>query len=528
MTMAALRGRDFVQYRLSKTSTKQVAIVFGRKTMGGCAALMLLLTLTAGPSVHDAVAAGVAPIPRSDLSETDRQRVLAVTAPTADFSRAEPFEQMQGGAGTVDKRVNADIFSHPAANLSFEGRQEFMVGNGLFRKDWVSSPASTLASDGLGPLFNARSCQACHVKDGRGTVPGIDPEDKSEAMALLIRFALPSGAPDPVYGRQLQPFAVTGLSGEGRLRIAYEPVSVELAGGETVVLQRPDYTIDTPGYGPLDPDVRLSARLAPPMLGLGLLDAIHPDDILKNIDTPQARRDAVSGQPNWVIDAASGQKVLGRFGWKADQSSVKRQSAEAFFMDMGLSTPLREDPYGDCTAQQAPCRALPHGVQKEQGDHEVPGNLIDFVTVYSSNLALPQRRDVSGPKVLAGKKLFYEANCIACHVPKYVTRRDAERPEHQFQLIWPYTDMLLHDMGEGLADEDGKETLQREWRTPPLWGIGLTKTVNPNATWLHDGRARTLLEAVLWHGGEAKAARDRVVAMSPEDRANLIRFLESL
>lgn len=502
--------------------------MFARKTMGGCAALILISTLVTGTVNQGAFASDAALMQRPDLSETDRQRVLTVTAPTADFSKAEAFEQMQGGAGTVIKRVNADIFSHPAANLSFEGRQEFMVGNGVFRKDWISSPASTLASDGLGPLFNARSCQACHVKDGRGTVPGLDPEDKSEAMALLIRFALPSGAPDPVYGRQLQPFAVPGLAGEGRLRIAYSPVNIELAGGETVVLQRPDYTVDALGYGPLDPNVRLSARLAPPMLGLGLLEAIHPQDILNNIDTQQTRRDAVSGRPNWVTDPESGQKVLGRFGWKADQPSVKRQSAEAFFMDMGLSTPLREDPYGDCTAQQAPCRTLPHGVQKEQGDHEVPGNLIDFVTVYSANLALPQRREVSSQKVLAGKRLFYEANCIACHVPKYVTRRDAARPEHQFQLIWPYTDMLLHDMGEGLADEDGKETLQREWRTPPLWGIGLTKTVNPNATWLHDGRARTLLEAILWHGGEAQAARDRVVAMSPEDRANLIQFLESL
>jgi len=194
-----------------------------------------------------------------------------------------------------------------------------------------------------------------------------------------------------------------------------------------------------------------------------------------------------------------------------------------------LSTPLAPNHYGDCTDRQPQCLAMPHGAQPALGEHEVPGDLLEFVKIYSQNLALPLRRDVGDARVLAGKKLFYESNCIACHVPKYVTRRDAPRAEHRFQLIWPYTDLLLHDMGEGLADgqPDG-EANGREWRTPPLWGIGLTRTVNPNATWLHDGRARTLLEAVLWHGGEAQAARDRVVAMTRQERADLIRFLESL
>ncbi|KAG1434109.1 hypothetical protein G6F57_021741 [Rhizopus arrhizus] len=172
---------------------------------------------------------------------------------------------------------------------------------------------------------------------------------------------------------------------------------------------------------------------------------------------------------------------------------------------------------------------MPHGAQPRFGPEEVPAKLMDFVTIYSTNLAVPARRDADDARVLAGKKLFYEANCVACHVPKYVTSRNAKQPEHRFQLSWPYTDLLVHDMGEGLADgvSDG-EANGREWRTPPLWGIGLTKTVNPNATWLHDGRARTLLEAVLWHDGAGKPARDRVVAMTPEERADLIRFLESL
>lgn len=494
--------------------------------------VLLLLTALASAS------AGA----RSDLSAEELQRVRGITAPTRDFSAPESFETMQAGATTIKKLINADIFSHPSGNMTFEGRQQFLVGNGLFRKDWVSAPSSTQASDGLGPLFNARSCQACHVKDGRGTVPGFDPLERSDAVALLLRLSVPpvteaertalakgdiAALPEPMYGTQLQNFAVAGLPSEGRLEIDYSPIPVKLAGGETATLMQPTYRIEDLGYGPMRADTQISPRLAPPMIGLGLLEAIHEDDILGQVGADKG--DGISGKPNWVEDLRTGKKVLGRFNWKAGQPTVEQQSAAAFSNDMGLSSPLFPSHYGDCTPAQTECHKMPHGAQPHLGEHEVPERLMEFVTIYSTNLAVPQRRDTDDARVLAGKKLFYEANCIGCHTPKYVTRRDAKQPEHQFQLIWPYTDMLLHDMGEGLADGVGEgEANGREWRTPPLWGIGLTRVVNPNATYLHDGRARTLLEAILWHGGEAQAARDRVVNMSPQERADLIRFLESL
>ncbi|AZY49930.1 di-heme oxidoreductase family protein [Bordetella avium] len=479
---------------------------------------------------------------RSDLSVEDRKRVEAITAPATDFSASESFEAMQAGAATVKKLINADIFSHPSGNMKFEGRQQFLVGNGLFRKNWVSAPASTQASDGLGPLFNARSCQACHVKDGRGTVPGFDPLERGDAVALLLRLSVPpvtegerealakgdlAAFPEPLYGTQLQNFAVAGLPSEGRMEIDYTPLTVQLAGGEVATLMQPVYRIEDLGYGPMRADTQISPRLAPPMIGLGLLEAIHEDDILAHAQADKG--DGISGKPNWVRDVRTGEMSLGRFNWKAGQPTVEQQSAAAFSNDMGLSTPLFPSHYGDCTPAQKACFDMPHGAQPHLGEHEVPARLMDFVTLYSTNLGVPQRRDSDDARVLAGKKLFYEANCVGCHVPKYVTRRDAKQPEHQFQLIWPYTDLLLHDMGDGLADgvSEGQAN-GREWRTPPLWGIGLTKVVNPNATYLHDGRARTLLEAILWHGGEAQAARDRVVAMTPAERADLIRFLESL
>ncbi|MDZ5699799.1 di-heme oxidoredictase family protein [Chelativorans sp. M5D2P16] len=479
------------------------------------------------------------PAPRDDLSEKDRARVEKVTRPTTDFTAAERFERRQAGAATSTKRVNADAYSHPSANLKFEDEQRFLLGNGLFRKEWVSAPSSTQASDGLGPLFNARACQSCHIKDGRGHAPA---SRKDAAVSLLVRLSVPptekqeeairdgrlSVVPEPVYGGQLQDFAVAGLPAEGRVRIDYAEVPVRLGDGEIVRLRRPKLSIDNPGFGPLHPDVMLSARVAPPMIGLGLLEAIDRGDILVREDPQDADGDGISGRARWVRDKA-GEWHLGRFGWKGNAMSVEQQTADAFFGDMGLSTPLVPDHWGECTKAEGACRELPHGAQPHLGAEEVPAELLDLVVFYSQNLAVPARRDVDDPSVLAGKQVFYEAGCTNCHTPKFVTRRDAAVPALAFQLIWPYTDLLLHDMGEGLADHRPEGTATGyEWRTPPLWGIGLAKTVHGEATFLHDGRARTLLEAILWHGGEAKAARDRVVEMDKADRDNLIRFLESL
>ena len=498
------------------------------------AVLALLLVVTASAT------AGAALSWRDDLSPKDRARVQSVTAPATDFSKPERFERMSAGATSTDASVTRDVFSQFLANLTFEGEQAFKMGNGLFRKTWVSSPSSTQASDGLGPLFNARACQECHLKDGRGNPPvgdaravsmflrlSVPPKTEAEHAALAARDLL--RIPEPVYGGQLQNFAVSGVPAEGEMRITYEDVPVALAGGETATLRKPAYDIADLAYGPMAEDVQISPRVAPPMIGVGLLEAIHPGDILAHADPDDADGDGISGRPSMVRDPASGELVLGRFGWKASVPDVMTQSADAFSGDMGLSTAPNPAVWGDCTETQVACREAPHGVQPRLGDEEAPAEVLDLVAFYSRNLAVPVRRDIDDPEVLAGKGLFYAFGCAACHVPKYVTSRDAPQPEHRFQLIWPYTDLLLHDMGPGLADgAPVGDASGSEWRTPPLWGIGLTETVNGHTNFLHDGRARSLLEAVLWHGGEAEAARQRVVDASPEERAALIRFLESL
>ena len=478
---------------------------------------------------------------RDDLSDGDRVRVEAVTRPAGTFNAAEPFEAMPGGATTSKARFDANAFSHPSANLSFEARQRFFVGNGLFRKVWVASPSSTAASDGLGPLYNARGCQRCHLKDGRGHPPA-GPDDA--ATSMLVRLSVPPMTeaeaasiaslegpriPEPTYGGQLQDLAVPGLPAEGRIALAWEEHDVALAGGETVTLRRPVLDIVDLASGPLAPGTMTSLRVANPMIGLGLLEAIPAADILANADPDDGDGDGISGRASVVRNHETGEPMLGRFGWKAGNPTIRTQAADAFSNDMGLSTALFRETWGDCTETQTDCRSMPDGIQAHLGDDEVSDEMLDLVTFYARNLAVPVRRDVGDADVLAGKALFYEAGCAACHIPKYVTSRNAVEPELRFQLIWPYTDMLLHDMGEGLADGRPVGAASgSEWRTPPLWGVGLTRTVNGHDFLLHDGRARGVLEAILWHGGEAEAARERVVGMTPQERAALIHFVESL
>ncbi len=478
---------------------------------------------------------------RTDLSEKDRARVAAITELTEIFDHAQKFEVMSGGAATSLAKLNSNAFSHPSANLKGKQRSDFFVGNGVFKKVWVSSPASTHASDGLGPLFNARSCQRCHLKDGRGHPPE-GPDDLATSMFLRISIppvteeelaALASKEkltiPDPNYGTQLQDLAVPGLPSEGRMRITYKEFDVPLSGGETATLRRPSYSVDQLGYGPLHPDAMLSPRVSPQMIGLGLLEAIHPGDILAKADPDDRDGDGISGKPQMVRSEGSNDLTLGRFGWKATSPTVAIQSAGAFAGDIGISSSHIPNPFGECTELQEECLNMPTGVQDRLGPFEISDKIFDLVVSYSKNLAVPARRDVDDTAVLSGKRVFYEAGCTACHTPNYVTSREAESPEHRFQLIWPYTDMLLHDMGDGLADNRPVgDATGREWRTAPLWGIGLTETVNGHSYFLHDGRARSLLEAVLWHGGEAQAARDAVVSMPPQDRADLITFLGSL
>lgn len=476
-------------------------------------------------------------VPRT---EAEAARIGKVLAPLDPLALPPPlaFEALPGGAATAKPRaLNRQAFSHPSGNMDFEKRADFFVGNGFFQKLWVTAPSSTLGSDGLGPLYNARSCQRCHLMDGRGHPPSGLPGD--DAVSLLLQLGRLGGPempeipdylpmePDPIYGHQIQDFAAPGLAPEGQVVLEYEEVPVELAGGETVALRRPGFSVRDLAYGPLDPETRISARIAPPMIGVGLLEAVPAERILSLADPEDADGDGISGRPNVVWSREADGPALGRFGWKAGQPTVAAQSAVAFSNDLGISSPTQPAAWGDCTAGEETCRTAPMGAVG--GETEIEAEAFDMVVFYSRNLAVPGRRNADDPEVLRGREMFHAAGCAACHVPSHVTARLSDQPEQSFQLIWPYTDMLLHDMGPDL--DDGKPEARAtgaEWRTAPLWGIGLTEIVSGEVALLHDGRARNVLEAVLWHGGEAAAARERVIGLSPEDRAALIAFVESL
>ncbi|WP_083656752.1 di-heme oxidoredictase family protein [Mongoliimonas terrestris] len=479
-------------------------------------------TGTLAPAAPDAAD----PLPhRTDLSAKDRARVARVLAPPSDPSVLEPFEPMPGGGATTRIRRGPESFRQPAGTLATDDLQTFGLGNALFRKLWVAAPSSTQASDGLGPLYNARACDGCHINDGRGRSAG------GEGFILRLATLSPDGAaaPHPLYGAQLQDRAAPGLPREGAVAVTWTEEPVTLADGTVVSLRRPTYAVAEPGYGPPDPPLVVSPRVAPPMIGLGLLEAIHEGDILAGADPDDANGDGISGRPNFVPDPAGGGPVLGRFGWKAGAPTLSAQTAQAFAADMGLSTTLHPAPAGDCTAAQPDCLARPHGVQPRLGPVEIPDPVLDLVTFYARTVAAPVRETATEPSVLAGKAVFHAVGCAACHTPKFVTRRDAALPALAFQLVWPYSDLLLHDMGEALADAlpEGDAT-GREWRTAPLWGLGHTQAVSGRVELLHDGRARSVLEAILWHGGEAAPARDRVVALSTPDREALLAFLASL
>ncbi|KAA0995803.1 c-type cytochrome [Pseudomonas sp. ANT_J12] len=450
------------------------------------------------------------------------------------FTTAEPGEARSGGAATV-RKTDQNSFSLPSANLPPSRRVDFSVGNSFFRSPWVIAPSTTTARDGLGPLFNTNACQNCHIKDGRGHPPT---PDATNAVSMLVRLSIPDApayakviehlgvVPEPVYGGQLQDMSVPGVAPEGKVRVDYTPVPIRFKDGTEVELRKPVLQITQLGYGPMHPDTRFSARVAPPMIGLGLLEAIPDEAILANAEAQAKDKNGIAGRPNQVWDDAQQKTVLGRFGWKAGQPNLNQQNVHAFSGDMGLTTSLR--PFDDCTDAQTACKQAPNG-NGPNGEPEVSDNILRLVLFYSRNLAVPARRDINAPQVLAGKNLFFQAGCQSCHTPKYTTAANAAEPELANQVIRPYSDLLLHDMGDGLADNRSEfKASGRDWRTPPLWGIGLTQAVSGHTQFLHDGRARNLLEAVLWHGGEASAAQQQVLSFNAEQRAALLAFLNSL
>ncbi len=429
------------------------------------------------------------------------------------------------GGDTTRHDDSRNSLSFPAPDLSAAERRRFEVGDSFFTKNWVTAPSSTEARDGLGPTFNAQACSSCHVLDGRGAPP--DPAGEDARLGLLLRLSVPgttpTGAPaeHPVYGGQLQDRGILDVPAEGRIAVTTETIHGSYGDGSEYTLTKPTYTVADPEFGPLGDDTMVSPRLAPQVIGMGLLEAVPEEVLLAAADPDDTDGDGISGRPNRVWDERTGERVVGRFGWKANVPTIEAQAAGAFHGDIGITSTRHPDE--NCPAGQDACAAAIDG-----GSPELTDDRLAAVTFYGRTLAVPAMRDVDDDDVRNGSEVFDELGCAACHAPA-LTTGPSDIATLSDQEIHPYTDLLLHDMGPGLADgRPDFEATGSEWRTPPLWGLGIVDDVNGGRFLLHDGRATTFEEAILWHGGEGAAAAEAFRTLPAEDRAKLIAFLEAL
>jgi CxxC motif-containing protein (DUF1111 family) len=431
------------------------------------------------------------------------------------------FPSLPLAAGQLTNFIRSSSgFDNLPDSLTGEDITKHRAGDGNFDAVFVTAPAKI--NSGLGPLFNNNSCAGCHIKDGRGLVEkgqllirvsSSNNKEFAESLTALAKYhreaasGLENTPPFPGLGNQIQDSAVYGMTPEAIVAINWQEEKGKYGDGKEYSLRSPLVKITTPEGQILDRDIQISPRLPQPVFGLGLLEAIDESTLRNLEDIDDRDRDGISGKINRVWDAKAKKVAIGRFGWKASHPSLEQQIAAAYVNDMGITNPL-----------------FPEG----NGTTDIDPQTLEENTFYVQTLGAPVRSFWNDSKVKQGEKLFNDAQCASCHLTEMKTGNSQIKVVAN-QTIHPYTDLLLHDLGKGLADNRPDFLASgTEWRTQSLWGLGLTKTVLPDATYLHDGRARTLEEAILWHGGEAEVAKENFRTMSADDRDRLIKFLNSL
>ena len=471
---------------------------------------------------------------------TARRALLVATlgfvslAVVANGDVLEPAALSAGPLTTAE--TGAAAYAIPVAGLSGEQQEAFAQGKEQFNEAWVVAPDPN-GVWGLGPTFNEDRCAHCHVNNGRAGAPA---DRGLGERGYLVRLSVPGltaeggPLPHPVYGDQLQNRGVAErVPAEGSVLVTYQPKEVAMGDGEQIALRVPTLEFRNLAFGELGKDAMLSPRVAPAMVGLGLLEAVPEQAILQIAKEQQAL--GYRGMPNYVYDYEIAAPALGRFGWKANQPNIRQQTAAAFHGDIGATTFMF--PEENCPSAQKQCLELP-SASKCGGQGGCTGNTfrpevipsrLNNISLYLQALAVPARRNVNDDAFKRGEKLFADAQCSVCHVPELKTGPKTPVAAAANLTFRPYTDLLLHDMGEDLADHrpDFKAS-GTQWRTAPLWSIGLLKTVNGHGDLLHDGRARNVTEAILWHGGEAQKSREAFRTMSKADRDALVKFVESL
>ena len=465
-------------------------------------------------------------------------------------------EESKPGGDTTASFKPFPSFQLPAANLNDDLKPNFHAGKALANQPWVKAPTVTFARDGLGPIYNARTCLTCHIKGGKGFIPA---DNKTPLTSTLVRLSIlpefsPLDAvekiqtlktsghlPHPVYGDQIQSQSISlahqlrhsqkpgvlkhDVAPEAYIHINWQEKVFTYPDQSQINLRFPELDFKYLGYGDINEDAVFSIRVAPMIHGMGLISLISDDDILALSDENDGNQDGISGRPNQVWNVETQRTEIGRFGLKANKPTLEMIVSGAFTNDLGITNSLA--PNQPCTDLQPTCLNMPDGNDDE--GVELPDHLLKMVVNFNRNLAPVVRRTPKHKEVLAGRDLFYQSGCHQCHNPGFTTQKSSEFPHLSQQRIWPYSDFLLHDMGPELAD--GRPDFLasgNEWRTPPLWGVGLLSQVNGMSTLLHDGRARTVEEAILWHGGEAELAKNRFVQLQKQDRERLIQFVNSL
>lgn len=429
------------------------------------------------------------------------------------------------GGDTTRPLATAEAFTFISANAPSKVKGGFTFGNQLFNTVWVPAPGPQTTTDGLGPVFNREACSDCHINNGRGLPP---PEVGAPMDSMLVRLSVPGedqhGGPlgVPGYGDQLQDRGVDGVPAEGRAIIEWEEIAGSYDEGTPYSLRKPTVLFADLAFGPMPGDLMTSPRVANPVIGLGLLEIVSDDLLYALADPDDADLDGISGRVNVVWDTRDKTMATGKFGWKANAPNLTNQNSGAALGDMGITTPIR--PKDNCEAEQELCVA-----SATHDSVEMTKAFLNQMNVYTRRLAVPRQRGPGLPEVIRGQTQFLEAGCQGCHMTTLETGVDPRSQDLAEQTIHPFTDLLLHDMGEGLSD--GRPDFLAtgsEWRTAPLWGIGLTKKVTGHERYLHDGRARGLEEAILWHGGEAEASKENFRTMPKDARDDLVAFLKSL
>lgn len=446
-------------------------------------------------------------------------------------------EKSPGGATTVSMKPFAS-FSKPVANLPIDFKPQFYAGQALARQPWVKAPTVTIVRDGLGPLYNARTCLSCHIKGGKGIIPN----DKTTPLfSTLVRVSKPGLSSHPVYGDQIQGQSTSlahqlrhsqkenvlkhDVAPEAFMYVNWITSNFIYPDKKQIELRKSVLELKKLGYGPLGDDTQYSIRLAPTIHGMGLIELISQADINALADEHDKNSDGISGRVNQVWDIESKTTAAGRFGLKANKPTLKMTIAGAFANDIGITNSLFPDQ--PCTKHQVECKKAITGNDVE--GVELPDHLLELVLNFNRNLAPVQRRGFNNFEIKKGRDLFYQSGCHQCHQPSFTTGDSLQNKHLSNQIIWPYSDFLIHDMGPELADgRPDYLATGNEWRTPPLWGVGLQKQVNGNGGLLHDGRARSIEEAILWHGGEAEQVKNTFIHLSADERKMLIDFVESL